>query len=831
VFSYLTKYAISRRRTVRTMVALAMAILCGIVGVDLVAPIAADAQEMTPEMLDEAARQTGLSREELLRRYRQQQAEGTSNVADSLRTTEPGRTSLDGIDDRTPGQTPASAADDRRFVDNRSQIYLPFDLERSLATAAADSDSVLNRLIALGDSIPWFGRDFFKLDADIFNPPSFGPVPADYVLGVGDEVIVDVWGGVELRISRIVDRDGSIILPEAGRVICVGRTLEQVATTLRRNLEQTHSSIDVDGAAGPDEGDTRVEVSLGRLRAIRVFVVGAASRPGSYQLSSVATVMTALYAAGGPTNTGSMRQVRVLRGQEQVAELDLYDYMLGGLRTGDVILREGDTVFVGDRGPGVLITGEVKRPMRYEMKAGEELADLIRFAGGFAAQAAPDGIHIRRTLPPAQRRSGQPDQVYLDVVFDVTAMAPADGSLVEIIDGDIVRVDAIEERLENWVEITGSVKRPGIYQFVTGMTFADLAARAGGLWPDALLDRGVIDRTSPDQQFSSFTFALASELAGEGDPVLLQAMDVVHVFSRWDVQERPQVHITGEVHEPVSLDYREGMTLRDLVLKAGGLRQSADLLRADVARVRMSAVRSRDTQERPNQTVEVLQIELGPDFLMRAESLSLRPHDRVAVRKLPWWEMQRTVKVTGEVFYPGVFSLERQDETLSSVITRAGGLKPDAYVLGARVIRSQDDVGNIAVDLVKALMEPGSQYDIILQEGDEILVPDRMYTVKVVGEVGFPTSLVFESGHNIDYYVGRAGGYLEKADRKKARVVYPNGMSLPNKGGSKVVAGSTIIVPIKPPPEGPSKLETLKEITAILAGVATIWLVIDRATE
>jgi protein involved in polysaccharide export with SLBB domain len=288
------------------------------------------------------------------------------------------------------------------------------------------------------------------------------------------------------------------------------------------------------------------------------------------------------------------------------------------------------------------------------------------------------------------------------------------------------------------------------------------------------------------------------------------------------------VHITGEVYEQISPQWREGMTLRELVLKAGGLKDTANLLQAEVSRLLDTAVTSTDITKRPAQTVEVIRVPLGADFLVRDDGFQLRPYDRVAIRRLPWWEMQQTVVIRGEVFFPGQFSLERKDERLSVLVARAGGLRPDAYLEGARVQRSADGVGNVAVDLVKALAEPGGEQDIILQAGDEVIIPDHMFTVKVVGEVGFPTSLVWEEGRKINWYVNRAGGFLEKADKGKSRVVWPNGMSLPNKRGSKVIAGSTIIVPREAPKEGEGVLATLKEISGILAGVATVWLVIDR---
>jgi protein involved in polysaccharide export with SLBB domain len=770
------------------------------------------AQELTPEMLEAASRRTGLSKEELLRRYTQEQdAQGTAN-ADEPDGGEPGRTSLDNIDDSRPTEP--------RLRDWNAEVVLPYSQEIAAEKEleAANEDSI---------AVGFYGDDFFDLDEGVFTPPSFGPVSGDYRLGVGDEIVINVWGGVDLQLTRIVDRDGAIILPRVGKVVCAGRSLDQVDAAIRQRLAQSHSSIDAEG----DGGDTHLEVTLGQLRAIRVFVVGQATRPGSYELSSVSTVLTALYAAGGPSPGGTYRAVSVVRGGQTVGMFDLYTYLQGGSRAQDLNLREGDTVFVGDRGTSVRIEGGVRRPLHYEMRSGETLADLIAYAGGFSATAAAEMIHIERILPPAQRQAGAPDQIYVDVPFNAATLQASDGKPITLLDGDVIRVDDIGERMENWVAVTGSVKRPGRYEYRPGMTVADLLTAAEGLWPDALTERAVIDRTGADRTYSSVAVPLADVLAGRSTPVLLEARDELHIFARWEIQARPQVHISGEVFQPLSTDFRAGLTLRDLILKAGGLKEGADWLRAEVARLDLNAVRNPDTALRPDQTTTVMPVELGADFLTRPESFALKPYDRVSIRRLPWWEMQETVTVRGEVFYPGTFSLERKDERLSSVLIRAGGLQPDAYLTGARIVRAQDDVGNIAIDLARALAEPGSQYDIILQDGDQIVIPDRMFTVKVLGEVGFPTSLVFEDGKKINYYVDRAGGYLEKADKNKTRVVYPNGLSLPNKGGSKVVAGSTIIVPLKPPPEGKTTIDSIRDITGIVASLAMVWLVIDNTSR
>lgn len=752
----------------------------------------ADAVAQTPsdDLLDRAARQSGLSEEELLRRYRQQTGDAAIDAA-----TPPGLTDLPGA--------------------SVPEVILPFDLDLA---AAADDTAIPDTLAtALPDSV--FGAGFFRMDPGVFSPPSFGPVPESYLLGPGDQIYVDVWGEVEFRLERVVDRDGSVILPKGGKVRCAGRTLAQAARAVREKLSGSYSGIDPDG----EGGSTFVDVSLGALRVIRVFVVGEACRPGAYELSSVATVFTALYAAGGPGCDGSLRDVRLMRGDDTIAVLDLYDYLLTGAREGDALLREGDTVFVPPRGAAVSVRGEVRRPLTFELMPGEGLHDVLRFAGGFTAEAEADHVHLERILPPAERRPESPDRVFEDIDLRLKRLWP-------LRDGDVLRVDRIPDRLENWVEVKGNVKTPGRYQFREGMDVADLVAIAGGPWEDTLEERALIDRTEADQTRTALDFDLRAALDG-AVPVAMRPMDVLRVFSIWDVRDRFDVRISGAVRAPGTFEWREQMTLRDLILKAGGLRESADLLRAEVSRLRRESVQSRDMNTPPERTVEVINVELGADWLSDGGHFRLEPHDRVAVRSLPWWELPRQVTVRGEVHFPGVYTLERPDERLASVIARAGGLKPTAYAPGTRVVRAKDEIGNIAIDLDKALKDPGREHDAILADGDEILVPPMPYTVKVTGAVGFPTSIIYENGKSVGDYVSRAGGYADQADKWKTHVVYPNGMSRQIRkvwSDPKVMPGSTIVVPIKPPDDGVGKLETMKEIASILASVATVWLVIDR---
>lgn len=749
----------------------------------------AQAQEVSPELLERASRQSGLSEEELLDRYRQR--EGGVSAADTVAA--PGRTRL-----------PAEP-----------QVVLPLsDLEEAAEEQAREEDSASEQADGM------FGEEFFEGDPSLFGAQSFGPVPGDYLLGPGDQIAVDVWGEVEFRHERVVDRDGTILLPKGGRITCANRTLEEVTQDIREQLSRSYSGIDPDG----EGGTTFVEVNLGRLRAIRVFVVGEVSRPGGYELTSVSTIFTALFAAGGPGPQGSMREVHLMRGGTEVGTLDLYDYLTRGDRSGDEILRGGDTVFVPPRQTTVRITGGVRRPRTYELLSGEGVRDLIRYAGGFTADANTDLVHVERIVPPGERRSDQPDRVQRDLDL-------REKKKHLLLDGDVVRVDRIPERLVNWVEVQGNVKQPGRYEYREGATVVDLVRRAGGLWEDTVLERAVLDRIRPDGSFSSREIRLGAQMRGAVEALPLEPRDTLRIYSIWDLQDRFQVHISGEVRQPGSFDWREGLKLRDVVLKAGGLRESADILHAEVARLHGSAVRDRRIDVPPERTVDILHVELGADWLEDDEVFLLEPHDRIAIRRLPWWQLQRTVSLRGEVLYPGQYVLESPDERLSSVITRAGGLKPTAYAEGARLVREKDGIGNVALDLEKALEDPGSDQDAVLEQGDDILVPTQQNVVKVVGAVNYPTSIVWENGKGFGDYVGRAGGYADGADKWKSHVVYANGMS---EGINRfwfdpdVKPGSTIVVPTKPPETGDSKLETLREISGILASVATVWLVIDR---
>jgi protein involved in polysaccharide export with SLBB domain len=687
------------------------------------------------------------------------------------------------------------------------------------AEVAGDSGKVGESPPALGED-PIFGMEFFAPGDERMRGSAFGPVPEAYILGPGDQVLLDVWGEVEFRQERVVERDGSILLRGSGKIHCAGLTLTEAETRVRRALSESYSGI----GDGPGDGDTFVALSLGQLRAIRVFVVGEAAHPGAYDLSSVSTIFAALYASGGPSPSGSLRDVRLLRGGELIGSLDLYRYLLEGRRDGDLTLREGDTVFLPTRGATVELRGSVRRPRIFEIRPGQDLGDLLAYGGGFLAEASTEALALERILPSEQRLAGQADRVHLDLNSANTDFP--------LLDGDRITVRHIEGRVDNWVEVQGNLKLPGRYQFRPGMSVAQLLARAGGPWPDTLMERALLDRESVELGRSTVDFHLGNQLSGEDAPILLRSRDRITLFSQWDLQDRASVEISGQVRRPGRYEFREMSSLRDIILKAGGPLEPADLSRVQIFRLRQDALGSRDSRRAPDQVVDLIEVALGEDWLIEAESFPLEPHDHIALRRLPWWDDQGRVQLHGEFLFPGSYSLEKRDARLSEIIERAGGLRPTADPLGARINRTQDGVGNVALDLGKALDKPGSAHDPILAPGDVITIPSQSHTVKVVGAVGFSTSVIFVKGRSLKNYVEMAGGFATGADKGKTYVVYPNGVSRSLRwfgfNQPDILPGSTIVVPLENPKEGDSKLEILREIAAIVASVATVWLVIDR---
>ena len=687
--------------------------------------------------------------------------------------------------------------------------------------------------------LPIFGRSLFRRDGMQFRPLTMGPVPSNYQLGPGDELVLILTGDVQAVYELAVTREGFIVIPEVGRVPVTGLTMEQLRNALYTYLGRAYSGVE----RGP-EATTHFEVSLAELRTNQVFVIGEVEQPSSYELSSVSTTLHALYRAGGPTEQGSFRNIQIRRGDRLVGVLDVYEYLTSGVATGDIPLEQGDVVFVPVRGRRVQMDGNVVRPGIFEIKDGEGLRKLLELAGGIEPEADLRRVQIDRILPPEQRRPGM-----MRTLFDVNVAALADeeGEVVPLEAGDRVYVFAVTEERRNTVSIRGNVWQPGIYELVPEMRLSDLIDRAGGVKEDTYTGRAQVIRIDPDDLSRRI---VAASLTGGEDPELREYDEVV-IYSVADFRARRYVTIYGAVGSPGVYEYSDDMTLRDLIMMAGGLEDAAYLLEAEVASL----------VQRPDTTGDLTEIHTVPldssyvisewaargsdggDGQLEVPEFTLSRYDNVFIRRRPGWETQRTVTLTGEVRFPGKYALQRKDERLASVIERAGGLTNEAYAAGIRFYRAQEEapggdgtsdsvavLSRVNVDLPRALEEPRSNSNLILQSQDSIHVPQYIPLVRVEGAVLFPVNVLYERGAGLEYYIESAGGYARDGDKGRTRVEYANGAVrtvdkfLFFKSAPRPGPGSRVVVPVKP--EG--RPINWAAITGVVTAAATVYALLSR---
>jgi protein involved in polysaccharide export with SLBB domain len=666
-----------------------------------------------------------------------------------------------------------------------------------------------------------FGSSLFRLAPETFAPNLYGAIDPDYRIGPGDELVVDVWGEAVFRVERLVNREGNVSLPDVGRVHLQGLSLDEARSRIRGQLSKAHSGF----ARTP--ATTFLDVSLQKLRPIKVFLVGEVARPGAYDLSAASTVFHALYFAGGPSATGSMRDIRVMRNDELVASLDVYDYLLHGRKEGDIRLENDDTIFIPVRHGEVAVRGEVTRPARYEFREGETLEDIVRMAGGITARTYLDRAQVDRIVPPAERQPDGDDRLVIDVplreVLDSERVFP-------LADLDEIVLLPITDDQRNWVELAGQVVRPGTYELMDGMRLSDLIDRAEGLSGDAFLDRGSLLRTYDDGSRETLTFDLGAAVTGTPeDDVPLHARDQITIFSKWDFLDRAEVVVFGAVRKPGPYELTENLTLGDLLLRAGGLEEYAHALDIEVSRV---------YPDRPDvhRIAETFAVDVGENFLddVRTSSFLLNNHDHVFVRRRPFWELQRNVVVEGAVMFPGTYTLRSTTERISDLIARAGGLLDTAYPAAATLERPKDDIGVVSIDLPRALEKPYREEDLVLLHRDVIKIPERPMTIKVGGAVGLPTSLIYRKGRSVGWYIDNAGGYLDTAKKHETKVVYATGRAAKVRRFRKdppVEPGAQIFVPHRSEEEGVDWGGTIVDITTVVASLATTYLVIDRIAQ
>lgn len=655
------------------------------------------------------------------------------------------------------------------------------------------------------DSRAVFGRNVFRSRALTFEPNENQATPENYRLGPGDEVIIDIWGENERSLREEISPEGNIMVEQVGPVYLNGLTIKEANAKLRGVFGQIYAGVSGDSPA------SEVRVTLGRLRTIQVNVMGEVEMPGTYRLSSFATVFHALYQAGGVTDIGTLRNIRVLRSGREVASVDIYKYLFHGDSKDDIRLEEGDIVLVPSYDLLVEVTGCVKRPMRYEMEAGEPLSQLLAYAGGFTGDAYGREVRVVRTM-------GREHEL-----FNVDSVGYGTFALM---DGDSVAVGRVLDRYANRIEVQGAVYRPGMYELGEGThTVRELIGRAEGLREDAFRGRALLFRERDDLTPEIVAVDLEGLLSGRLTDISLRRNDVLVVSSVHDLEDRGGFTIGGEVARPGVYPYAAHTTVEDLIVQAGGLLDGASTVKVEVSR-RLKDPKSTTPS---NGVGKVYAFSLKEGLVVDGEAgFELAPFDVVEVRRSPGYQPQRQVVLDGEVVFTGNYTLIRKNERLSDLVKRAGGITDDAYVRGGRLIRRMneeeravrdaalraaqqnrgadsvsleklmaDDYYAVGIELDKALSNPGSDYDVVLREGDRLVVPEYVSTVKINGDVMYPNTTVYLKDKRVKYYIAQAGGYGARAKRNKAYIVYMNGRVARVKGRAKVEPGCEIIVPSK----------------------------------
>lgn len=665
-----------------------------------------------------------------------------------------------------------------------------------------------------------FGRDIFNNKNLTFEPEMNVATPQNYRLGAGDAVFIDVWGASSNTYESTVSPDGTIQIEGFGPVSVGGMTVEQANAALRKQLGARYQS-------------SQIRLTVGQTKTISVNVMGEVQVPGTYTLSAFATVFHALYMAGGINDIGTLRSIKVYRNNRLVTVVDIYDYILNGKLTGNVRLTDNDVIVVGPYDCLVNITGKVKRPMFYEMKKNESVGTLLKYAGGFAGDAYRKSIRLIR-------KAGTQYSVYNVGEFDMNSF--------RLEDEDSLSVDSVLPRFSNMVEIKGAVFRPGMYQ-VGGeiTTVRSLIENAEGVTEDAFTARGVMHRMKPDRTLEVLSVDIAGIMEGRTPDIPLRNEDVLYIPSKKELLEEQTLTIHGEVMYPGEYKYADNETIEDLILQAGGLNDAASIMKVDVARriVDPKATESSDTIAR------TFSFAIKDGFVIDGrQGFVLKPYDEVYVRTSPGYSKQQNVKVEGEVLFSGTYTLEKKSQRLSDIIRQAGGVTKMAYVQGARLERTitQDerlkmndvrkmlltqsgekdtldakklDFGDtyyVAIELDKALANPGSNYDVILREGDRIIVPEFSSTVKVSGDVMSPSTVAYREGKSVSYYIDQAGGWGNRAKKSHTFIVYMNGSKARVGYKTKPMPGCEIIVPTKPA----AKKMTTAEMVAIGSSTASI---------
>lgn len=716
----------------------------------------------------------------------------------------------------------------------------PGEPDPTLRTNVTDERIIEEDSLKLKLRTDIFGRNIFNQKNLTFAPNVNIATPDDYKLGPGDEVVIDIWGASQNSLRQTISPEGSIVVDRLGPIYLNGMTVKEANSYVQQKFASLYSGI------GNYEGASQIRLTLGKIRTIQVNVMGEVVMPGTYSISSLSSVMNALYNAGGVNDIGSLRLVQLYRKGKLIETVDIYQYLINGKSSSDVRLTDGDIIIVPPYISLVNITGKIKRPMFYEMTFIETFADLLKYSGGFTGDAYKEKVNL-------VRKTGEYNKVF------TISSENYNNFILE--DGDSITVSTGLNLYDNRAEIKGAVYRPGFYEVGENIsTVKQLIDKAGGLKGNAFLDRAVLTRERDDLTFENLPINLRSLLSGNGNDISLRKNDMLFIASDSALVQLGDFTIYGDVQMPGSYQYADDTSIEDLILQAGGLLNSASMAKVDVARRIVDPF----STESNNTIAETFEFKIKDGLIVDGKSdFILKPYDQIYIRRSPGYIEQRNIRIEGEVLFPGEYALKEKTERLSDIVKRAGNITAHAYSEGARLLRQKTDKEmaeekksmlslsgglkdsipeellnierfySVGIELDKAISNPRSEYDLVLKEGDQLFIPEYDNTVKINGAVMYPNTILYKKGQKVSYYIDQAGGYSDLAEKKRAYIVFMNGTVTKAKGSSKDVVqpGCSIIVPTKEQKEKMSLAQIISLGSSVTSMAATVALLINNLTK
>jgi polysaccharide biosynthesis/export protein len=667
-----------------------------------------------------------------------------------------------------------------------------------------------------------YGYNLFQYPTSTFEPVLNMPTSPSYVLGPGDELLLTMWGETQLFSQLTITREGNIVVPNAGPVPAQGVTVDALKARLLKRLTAFYSGL----RNGGSDANTWLDVSIGKLRTIQIFVLGEVKKPGGYAISSMSTSFLALYVAGGPNINGTLRSIEVLRNNKTISTIDFYDYALRGDKSKDIRLQDGDIVFVKTIGTRAAITGNVIRPAIYELKPNETLKDILLMCGGLQVNAYYDRAHVERIIPFSERKHYEKNMLDLDMKF--SSAEDLLKSNLKLENGDIISIFQISDFLQNRVTILGNVKKPGVFELQPGMHMKDVLLAADSLDRNTFSERGSLFRIMPNLRREVISFSPRLALIGDlPNNIELRNEDSIVIYKESQFFPAHTVSVGGAVRNPGTYPRYDNMTVSDLVVMAGGLTEGASLFSWELARMDTTKVGALSKINKFNVPEKYWQNhweEIG----------DLNDFDHLMVPFNPKYNRERVVEITGYVLYPGAYALQKEGEKLSNIIKRAGGLRPGAYLEGSTLFRKWKNSGLVSIDFVKALSDTESLDNINVLHEDSVYISPTQDLIYVRGEVFMPAAVAHKEGANLSYYLGQAGGLKESGDEDRVYVTLPNGKKW-EKGwfilpSPEIPGGTVVYVPRKIETEDKT-LSILTSWATIMASLATMMIAIVQVTK